>query len=287
MILDLFKKKAAPLDKASAEILDQAMVQRARMDMEFDSGTTNLKGLSCALNSIGAHTLLLDVYGLKAPGHFTGATFTCHFRIREGRAGVGYFGFRTQVESVRQAKSGGIVFVVSVPSKVERSQRRRSMRVRPALSWFEELLIWRGEKLFMTGQEDILAGLKEFSQGQVCRLENMSAGGLGLHLKNEFCKQSEFRPVMGEPFTFYMRFAQELRNQPRELWLSGRAVRLLEDRVTRDVDLGLMFDSVGRRAPEGGEMLWMPIEENVAEELLTRVFEWHAELCRSRATITD
>lgn len=283
MILDLFKKKTPKLDKASAEILDQALVQRARMDMDFEGGVTTIKGLSCALNSMGADTLLLDVYGLKAPGNFTGSFFTCHFRIREGKSGVGFYGFRSQVVAVRQAKAGGIVFSVSVPARVERSQRRRSMRVRPALSWFEELLIWRGDKLAQADQAGILAGLREFNQGKVCRLENMSAGGLGLHLSHEFCKQSEFIPNMHEPFTLYMRFAHEVRNQPRELWLSGRAVRTLQDHVSRDVDLGLMFDCVGRRHPESGELVWLPIEENVAEELLTRVFEWHAELCRTRS----
>jgi len=73
-----------------------------------------------------------------------------------------------------------------------------------------------------------------------------------------------------------------MRNQPRELWLSGRTVRLIEDRVSKDLDIGLEFRHVGRHDAEAGEVLWEPVRDNVAEELMTRIFEWHAALFRER-----
>lgn len=282
MILDLFKKKESSLDAASQEVLDQAMGQRSKMDIVFEGNVTTLKGLSCALNTVGKESLFLDVYGIDKPGNFAGRYFSCYFRIREGKAGVGFYGFRSKVEAVRQAKNGGIVFVASLPARVERSQRRRSMRVRPELSWFDEIMFWKGAKLDAPDEDKILLGLRELNQGKLCRLENMSAGGVGLHLDREFCRQSEFCPNTQDEFTLYIRFAQDIRNQPRELWLSGRAVRVLEDHVSKDLDIGVEFKSVGRKNPASGEIEWIAIQDNVAEELITRVFEWHAALCRER-----
>jgi hypothetical protein len=283
MILDLFKKKGSGLDAASREVLEQALGQRSKMEMVFEDDSTSIKGLDCAINTIGQDAIYLDVYGINKPGNFSGRAITCFFRIREGKAAVGFYAFRTTVQSVRQTKSGGIVFIVSVPSRVERSQRRRSMRVRPDLGWFEKLHFWRGLKRAATEADRILLGLPELKQGKVVRLENLSAGGVGLHFSREFCQQSQFCPSKGDEFTLHIRFAQEARNQPREVWLTGRAVRALEDRVTRDVSVGVEFNHVGRGDPAGGEMNWAPIQENVAEELMTRVFEWHSAMARDRA----
>lgn len=283
MIFDLFKKsKDESLDAASREVLDQALGQRSKMDVEFEQEATSLSGLTCAINTIGKDILYLDVYGLDKPGSFTGKYFSCYFRIREGKAGVGFYGFRTRVREVRTAKNGGIVFVVSLPAKVERSQRRHSMRVRPMLGWFEEILLWGGAQKSNPAKDDILVGFRELRQGKLCRLENISAGGIGLYFARQFCLHAKFCPSASDHYTLYLRFAQEVRNQPRELWLSGRTARLLEDRVTKDLDLGLEFTHVGRLTPDAGEMQWLAIQDYVAEELMTRVFEWHAALARER-----
>lgn len=286
MILDLFKKKA-PLDKASREALNQAQVQRARIDLAFDRAVKSIKKLSGAVNTIGKDRLVLDVYGLDKPRNLRGRQCACHFRIREGKTGVGFYGFRCEILDVRQAAHGGVVFVVSLPEKVSRSQRRRSMRVRPLLSWFEEVLFWNGAKRGESEADGILFGLRELKQAKLCRMENMSAGGMGLHFDREFCGQSEFRPEEQDEFTLYIRFAQDVRNQPRELWLTGKAVRVVEDRISRDVEVGVEFRHVGRKVQATGEMEWIAIKDNVAEELITRVFEWHAAMCRERSSVSQ
>ena len=282
MILDLFKKKNTTLDPASREVLEQAQLQRSKMDLVFEQTVTTLAGLSCSVNVIGKESMALDVYGLNKPGNFSGRYFSCYFRIREGKIGVGFHSFRAKVLEVRQAKNGGVVFVASLPQRVDRSQRRRSMRVRPQLDWFEELMFWNGAKLGNPEREDILLGLKELRQARLCRLENMSAGGVGLHFEREFCRQSQFCPSVRDEFTLYLRFAQDMRNQPRELWFSGKAVRVQEDPVSKDLDVGVEFRFVGRKPAAGGEMEWASVQDNVAEELISRVFEWHASICRER-----
>jgi c-di-GMP-binding flagellar brake protein YcgR len=287
MIIDLFKKKDETLITASRELLDQALVQRSRMDLVFDESVTSLKGLSCSLNTLGSEKLYLDVYGIQKGTSFIGKYFSCYFRIREGKSGMGFFGFRAKVLDVRQAKNGGIIFVTSMPAKVERSQRRRSMRVRPELSWFDELLFWNGGKLINPGDDEILFGLRELKQGKLCRMENMSAGGIGLYFDREFCRQSEFCPAVKDEFTLYMRFAHEVRHQPRELWLVGRTVRLVEDPVSKDLQMGVEFEHVGRKDQDSGEMKWMAVQDNVAEELIERVFEWHSTLFRERSGMAE
>jgi len=281
MILDLFKKKGSTLDQASSEVLDQALVQRAKMDLVFEETVTTLRDLSCALNTLGQDRLYLDLYGVKQADSFTGRFFSCYFRIREGKS-VGFYGFRSKVLAVRQAKNGGIVLESALPAKVERSQRRRSMRVRADLGWFENIQVWQGAKLSQPDNGQAMLGLELLRQGKLCRLENLSAGGLGLHFDRQFCLKTAFCPRGGEEYTLLLHFREEVRNQPKELWLSGRTVRLVEDRVSKDLDLGLEFQHTGRFDAESGEVLWEPVRDNVAEELMTRIFEWHAALFRER-----
>jgi hypothetical protein len=287
MILDLFKKKEEGLDEASREALTQAEAQRARMDLIFEGSVTSLTGISGAINIIRKDSLVLDVYGLTQGGALLGKYFTCYFRIREGRTGVGFYSFRTKVLDTRATANGGLVFVTSMPAKVDRAQRRRSMRVRPQLGWFEELEVWPGADRMEPEAADRLIGLGDVSPGGLCRLENMSAGGLGLHLSRDFCRKAEFCPTLKDEFTIHLRFAQEVRNQPRELWLSGMAVRVLEDRVSKDKDVGLEFNRIRRVSHDTGEMQWLPVSDNVADELMTRVFEWHATLARERVGLTE
>ncbi|MBN8838939.1 MAG: hypothetical protein J0I25_01895 [Sphingomonadales bacterium] len=64
MILDLFKKKGPSLDEAGSAALEQALAQRAKMDLVFEEGVTTLTGLSCSLSAIGKDSLRLDVYGV-------------------------------------------------------------------------------------------------------------------------------------------------------------------------------------------------------------------------------
>ncbi|MFP5223001.1 MAG: hypothetical protein ACLGSA_11990 [Acidobacteriota bacterium] len=282
MILDLFKKKKIPLDPAHREILEQALLQRSKMDFVFEENVTTITGLSCSLNNIGQQAMALDIFGLSKPGNFTDRYFSCYFRIREGKSGIGFHSFRAKVLEVRQTRHGGIAFVAALPEKVDRSQRRRSIRVRPDLNWFEECMFWKGAKLQNPENDAILLGLNELRQGKLCWLKNISAGGIGMHLEREFCRQSQFCPAVDDEFTVYLRFAQDMRNQPRELWFTGKAVRVSEDAVSKDLDVGVEFRHVGRRPEAEGEMDWVSVQENVAEELITRIFEWHAAIWRER-----
>jgi len=287
MILDLFKKKDSALDRASREALEQAVEQRSRMDLVFEKDVTTIKGLSAAVNTVRKDLLVLDVYGLKQGGALAGKYFSCYFRIREGKAGVGFYSFRARVLEARQTANGGLAFLSSLPVRVDRAQRRKSMRVRPELSWFEAVMLWKGAKRVGPERSEAVFGLTELRQGKLCRMENMSAGGVGFHIDREFCRKSAFCPSMNDEFTVYLRFSQEVRNQPREIWLSGKVVRLVEDRVSKDLELGLEFTHLGRNSQITGQMEWPAIRDNVAEELITRVFEWHAAITRERAGVQE
>jgi len=283
MILDLFKRKDAPLDSVSREVLNQAALQRAKMDLVFDAQVTSLKGLSCALNTVGKASLTLEVYGLEKPGAFTGKELTCYFRIREGKS-VGFFGFNTRVEKVYTGKNGGLFFVAALPRRVDRSQRRRSLRVHPDMAWVGDVVIWSG-----AGHEDlelapIVAEFKDF-RGKNCRVENLSAGGMGIHFPRSFCRATGLCPLLGNAYTVQLFFTQEMRNQPQTLWFEAKAVRVVDDPISRDQSLGLEFTRVASRRGEDGGLVWRLIEDNVADELMERVFAWHTYLLRERGQV--
>lgn len=287
MIFDLFKRKESTLDPHSREVLDQALAQRAKMDMEFPPEITTLKGLSCALSSVGENQLILDVYGLREPGdRFVGAPAHCHFRIREGKGSMGFFAFSVRVTRTALGKNGALFFVTTVPDKVERSQRRRSLRMRPEADWFKDLRLWPGDAAHQTPDEPPLIALADLGKGKLCRMENVSAGGMGLFLAREFHQRQGFTPVTDSFVTVYVAFAEPMRNQPGELWLTARIVRVQSDPVTRDLSIGLEFERVGTPHPDG-TIPMSEVTDNVVAEMSERLFEWHLKQNRERGLRMD
>ncbi len=280
MILDLFKRKDSPIDPVSREVLNQAMRQRAKMDMVFDAKVTSIKGLSCALNNMDNSSLTLEVYGLDKPGAFGGKLVDCYFRIREGKS-VGYFGFNTRIERASTGKNGGIFFTASMPQRVDRSQRRRSLRVHPDMAWLEDIVVWRDIGHSSFEHATIIAARKDFT-GKGCRVENVSAGGMGLFFPRAFCREAGACPLLGDAYTVHLLFNQEMRNQPMGVWFEAKAARVVDDPITRDQSLGLEFIRVASTRGDDGGLSWRLVEDNVAGELMERVFSWHTFLLRER-----
>lgn len=287
MIFDLFKRKTSPLDAHSRDVLDQALAQRAKMDMEFPPEITSLRDLSCALSSVGDTQLILDVYGIRDPAErFVGAPAHCHFRIREGKGSTGFYAFTARVTRTAQGKNGALFFVTSLPDKVERSQRRRSLRLRPQAAWFADLRLWPGDDAFMAPDTPPILGFSDLRHTTRCRLENLSAGGMGLFLAREFYLARSFIAVPQDLVTLHIRFAQPMRNQPAELWLIARIVRVQEDPVTRDLSLGMEFEQVGTPRTDGSIPM-AEVEGNVVAEMSERLFEWHLQQNRERGLRMD
>lgn len=280
MILDLFKRKNTSIDPASLEILNQATLQRAKMDMVFDAKVTSIKGLSCALNNVGESSLTLEVYGLEKIGAFEGRSVACFFRIREGKS-VGFFGFTTRIDRVYTGKSGAIFFTAAMPQRVDRSQRRRSLRVHPDMSWLEDIVIWDGIGHATLEEAQIVAESEAFKK-KGCRVENISAGGIGLYFPRAFCRNTGLCPMLGNAYTVHLLFTQEMRNQPMGVWFESKAVRVVDDPISRDQRLGLEFIRVASKQGQGGGLSWKLIEDNVSDELMERVFSWHTFLLRER-----
>ncbi|GAB6038366.1 hypothetical protein JCM15519_29250 [Fundidesulfovibrio butyratiphilus] len=287
MIFDLFKRKASSLDDHSREVLDQALAQRAKMDMEFPPEVTTLKGLSCALSGVGENQLVLDVYGIKEPAaRFVGAQVHCHFRIREGKGNTGFFAFTVQVTRTALGKNGALFFVTTLPDKVERSQRRKSLRMRPEAAWFSDLRLWPGDDAFQTPDAPPLLRFADLRQTALCRLENFSAGGMGLFVTRRLSQERGFTPAPDSLVTVYIRFAEPMRNQPEQLWLTARIVRAQMDPVTRDISVGLEFERVGTPRADGSIPM-AEVKDNVVGEMSERLFEWHLRQNRERGLRMD
>ena len=282
MILDLFKKKEPEFDPAAREVLDQAARQRSKMELSFEDSVSSLRGIYCSVQKIGKGCIHLDVLGANPQGNYKGKIFRCFFKIQEGTKASEYYVLRASVQDTYRTQGGDITFVASLLGKIERSQRRKSLRIRPDLDWLAELMVWAGGKRANPQDGQFLLNIGELREGKSCRLENISAGGIGLFLDRRFCFQQDFYPNRYDELTFFMRFTHDVRNQPRELWLSGRIVRLNMDAVTKDLGLGVEFQFVALPVAEKAAALWQPVKENAAEELVSRFFEWHVFLCRER-----
>jgi len=149
------------------------------------------------------------------------------------------------------------------------------------MAWLEDIRIWNGVGHANLESTPAAVELKDFTERN-CRVENLSAGGIGLHFARAFCRDSGQCPLLGHAYTLHLVFNQEMRNQPQAVWFEAKAVRVVDDPVSRDQSLGLEFIRVASRPEQGGGLSWRLVEDNVAEELAERMFAWHTHLLRER-----
>lgn len=264
--------------QTAREALIRAQIQRAKVDIAFDSAESTLSGLAANVAEVNANTLVLDLFGVERPGGLAGKRINAFFRVRDGGAHALSCMFSARIVEAVQGAVGTVRIVLPLPVRLDHAQRRKSLRLRPRAEWFEGIRFWRGQ----TPEGSPFADKADMGRGDRLRLGDISAGGLRLYVARAFARERDFDPVLGERLTFHLHFAQEMRNQPQEVWLAGRVVRCLQDPVDRSLDLGVEFERSGTVRQPGGPVTWTEAAENVVQDLAERLFAWHTVLFRER-----
>jgi len=289
MVLDMLRKKKPSREeeqehRRNAGILDEAMAQRSKVHVKFDSQTTTITGVTAnimALNDVG---LVLELSGLATvKERFIGQTITCFFKIveREHRHREIFYSFDTTILRIRNQQQRLPQIAISFPGSLQGAQRRKSLRMKPDLEQFSHIALWRYDA---KGGFDLAKPTVSHShfKASLAQLENISAGGLRLLLRRDLLKEKDIAPNKGDRFILFFTFVENAPKLRGEYWLVGKINNVQPDPLSHDMTLGLEFVANGVRQEETGKVEWKKITDNVIDDMAQRIYEWHLALYRDK-----
>lgn len=289
-MLDLFKKRKSSKEdeenrrRRVTAILDQAMGQRAKLHIRFDEAATTITGVSGTIMAVDGGAMILDLSGIGAlKESFVGQSMECFFRLvdRDNRNREIFYTFHTRILRIRQSSASGPRLVAAIPESVDGSQRRKSLRLKPDLEKFSHIAFWKYDA---SGGFDIAKphiSHQHFKQN-LALLDNVSAGGLRLLLRQPVLKEQQLSLQKGDRFIVFFTFAEELTRLRQEYWLVVKINNIRVEAADGDVNLGMEFIANGERQAEAGKIAWNKVDDNVIDDLAQRIYHWHLALYRDR-----
>ena len=288
MVLDLLRRKKPSKEaeqerRRTADILDLAMGQRAKVHVQFDEKDTNLTGVTATVMGVNDAAVLLELGGVSGlKDRFLKKNITCFFRIveREDRHREIFYNFTSEILRIRQQPDGPPQIAVAFPTALNGAQRRKSLRMKPDFQQFSHIGIWKYEASgFDINKPSV--GHSHFKNG-LAHIDNISAGGLRFVVRRPHLKESALDPKKGDRFILFLTFGDKVPKLREEYWLVAKVNNIQPDPVSGDLALGLEFVANGVRQPESSKVEWSKIADNVIDDLAQRVYLWHVALYRDR-----
>lgn len=289
MVLDLFRKGSSSKEEESqqqknAAILDLALLQRAKVAIQFSHDISKLSQISGVIMSLSEAGLVLELSGITTvTERFIDQPITCFFKIveRDERHREIFYTFRTTILRARHIADKPPQIAVSFPKNLQGSQRRKSLRMKPDLQQFSHISLWRYDA---SGGFDINKPSVSHShfKNNVARIDNISAGGLRISLRRDLLKEQDLAPEKGHRFIIFATFSDDIPKLRTEYWLVCKINNTQRDPVSGDMVLGFEFIAHGLRQPETGKVEWSKIMDNVIDDLAQRIYQWHVTLYRTK-----
>jgi len=289
MVLDLLRRKKPSKEeeqerRRTADILDMAMGQRAKVSVQFDEKDTNLTGVTATVMGVNDAAVLLELGGVSAlKDRFVGKSITCFFRIveREDRHREIFYNFTCEILRIRQKPDGPPQVAVSFPASLVGAQRRKSLRMRPDFQQFSHISLWKYEACGGFDINKPSVGHTHFKHG-LAQIDNISAGGLRMVIRRAHLKESNLSPKKGDRFILFFTFHEKVPKLRDEYWLVAKVNNIQPDPVAGDLALGLEYIANGVRQPESSKVEWSKIADNVIDDMAQRIYLWHVALYRDR-----
>lgn len=289
MVLDLLRRKKPSKEeeqgrRRTADILDRAMGQRAKIHVQFDETDSNLAGVTATVMGVNEAAVLLELGGVSGlKDRFLKKPVTCFFRIveREDRHREIFYNFTSEILRIRQQEGGPPQIAVAFPAALNAAQRRKSLRMKPDFQQFSHIGIWKYEASggFDIAKPTVAHG--HFKSG-LAQIDNISAGGLRFSLRRAHLKESALDPKKGDRFILFFTFTDKVPKLREEYWLVAKVNNIQPEPVSGDLSLGLEFIANGVRQPESSKVEWTKIADNVIDDMAQRIYLWHVSLYRDR-----
>lgn len=274
-----------------ANILEQAFLQRSRIDLSFHPISTSRQTIACALFELSANGVTLELpIGVNPSVNWIGKRMVCYFRIPQTNKPPYFYTFISSVTGVQQKKDI-YYLVLAMPSKVELGQKRRHLRLEIPPQDIKDFRIWPatedGAFHFESDPTSWPPPLAVYTREdpECVRIVDLSGGGIKLSFDPaRYASLDDF--VAQHPILF-MRL--ELMPVPKmELPVFIVAARLrtkAQDMDSGTLMLGYEFvECCKSPAPEIID--WVKIEpEKGIDDLVTWVFKRHLELYREKEIV--
>ncbi len=272
-------------------ILVTARDQRSKVEIQFHSEETKRRSAYCSIYDVVNGAITLECAGLQNISRsWMGRIVDCYFRIQDEERKDRYYMFSSSISGIRPVGKDISHLSLDIPTKLELKQKRACLRVDPPEQYILGIAVWR-EKLLGDGNHDLNVkhwgpSVLSFIPGKRAqiRLENISAGGIKLHVKRDFAKQSGLEFNIGDHLFVLLDLWEPENGQRQRFWLLCRIQMPFIDFETRDVDLGLQFLKRAETVENSTtELRWMPsLRNNEVDEVGNWAMKRHLELYRDK-----
>lgn len=270
----LLKRKTERVERVLADAIDQ----RAKLNLSFEAGLTNLKALSASIIATSRAEITLEVSSLKsAPPTFAGAPLSAYFRIRERTAKNRsvFLQFGSKITAVQATPGGLVQFVIERPADILEAQQRRCVRVDVNESRVLALSLWRELPPRAAVDDHTPLAASTNGAGSELRLANISTTGLRLVVKN--AAMPAIFPELRKGHCFTLRFTAVLEEEAEEIFLVNAVLRNgFNDLEKKETSLG--FEFVAERGYDDQDQpKWEPLRSGEVSNLGVFILKWNLQ----------
>lgn len=269
MLFPFGKKTGSPISSETLELLEIATAMRSRFTIELPERNGKGPSLNCSIEAYNSNSLLLDVSTSTQPlsTRWKGRKIECYFsivRFKPSRS-ESFYNFRSTLLDIRKT-SRNILVELSTPAEISSGQRRKSLRVRPALGTIIDIHALPASET--TDKDSSEAGcalppLESLADSLLCdgsiRCMDISAGGIRIGGETAALQAKLAHLEIGAIYLLHLELAAVTGQDAQSHWLKARIVVAGRSKdVTNEGYIGLEFTHEAKPTMTG-TMEWVEV----------------------------
>ncbi len=276
-------------------ILQEALAQRAKLELRFTPVDPARKSLPCALNDVTRETLILEPPAYAEVGrHWLRREVECYFRQPDAKGQVAFYRFTSEILGVTSGGKDRTLLEVAMPEMLHDHQKRGFLRLTPPAHYFLGMALWPESRLKQaSGLGEAPTDLRQWGkplftcapdkERNPVTIENISAGGVRVIIRSDAVKAQRLSLHATEHVLMLLDLYDPAAQHKRRFWLRSRVRNVYEDFETRDLELGLQFVAQGKLMQEGERAIkWYEVGPDGIEPIAVWVMQRHLELYRTK-----
>jgi len=263
----LSSRKRADLSPVVRDLLEQAILQRSTMQVEFTDAELTSGRFAGPCVKFDEKTVFVDVALHKHLSELIGEEVRVSFKTHTKRTSS-YYQFTSQVHSLpRCGAAYGIT--LAIPEEIRSNQKRSFVRITPRKEAVYGIGVWEMQPARTHRNDPDALGAAQVSFRQDHQKElallNVSAGGLSLKVQRPPEDQPAMDPQPGDRLLCLLMLAAPEGEPALSLWLESTVVNRRELENDPCAVVGLRFDAWAAPAQDkGGVAAWFGLGEDGA-----------------------
>jgi len=269
-------------------ILDEALVNRARVDLGRYDSDHYRKVMPCALVKVEPAGIVLEAPANRKLGDsWSGKEAFCFLSVpfKDSRKKT-FYNFSSVIERVKHQRGGATYIRLAFPEKLVMGQKRHTLRITPALDQVPELYIWpvtRTNENILGDYLDRGPKAARLPLGASHRVLNISGGGIRAE---STLSSKEVRELygydLGRSYLVGLGLA-EVGREPERHGFVVNVVNMFND--FKNVEVGLQFqERYLRECDLHGQPISTPVEES-DEEVEQWVIDQNLRMFREKGVV--